>query len=325
MAVLNTVRALTTLVRPGMLPLIWLAVSFGFMVAHWEAGEHLRGLRPLGFALAAWSLGHIGTMWLNAARDQDQGPVAFGRSVSVPPYTAKLGFLALFLTIAIAIPAGPIIAVCAACLALLSVLYSHPRTAWKGHPVGGPFINVFGYGLITPFAGLTAGHGMVSVRTVWIFLLLALSMAGLFFAAQAFQQEEDRGRGDRTLVATHGPGTVLFATRACFGAVALLATIGTIIGWYPRACLWALPLVFWIDRHLLRWRADPTGGSPAHTKTLLRRLIVLLAAIVLAATTEHLADMLRGEQPAGRNTAQVPVPWFVLDPSHFAILPGPEA
>ena len=314
-------RALTTLIRPRMLPLMWMAVFFGFMVAHWEAGEHLRGLSPLLYTLAAWTFGHIGTMWLNAARDQDQGPVAFGQTAKVPPHTATLGLAALGMTILVAIPAGPVITTCALGLSVLSVLYSHPRTAWKGHPIGGPFINILGYGVITPLAGLVAGHGMVSARTVWLFAIMGLSMAGLYFAAQAFQQDEDRSRKDRTLVATHGPATVLRVTRACFGIAGALALVGTVAGWFPRGCLVALPLAWWVDRHLVRWQAQPDGGSPADTRTLLSRLMLLLGVLVLAAVTEHIGDMLRGERPAGRNTALVPAAWFGLEPTGVVLPP----
>ena len=297
-----------------MLPLVWLAIFFGYMVALWEAGAHLRGVSTLLYTLLAWTFGHIGTMWLNAARDQDRGPVAFGRTVGVPPHTALCGLAAIGATVICAVPAGPVITTCALGICGLSLLYNHPQAAWKGHPVGGPLVNIIGYGFLTPLAGLVAGHGMVGPRTVALFTIMGLSTASLYFGAQAFQQDEDQSRRDRTLVATHGPVTVLRVARTCLRVAGMLALAGTVFGWFPRACLVAAPLAWWVDRHLVRWQTQPGGGSPADVRTFLFRLLSLLLVLVLAAMTEHIGDMLHGERPAGRNTAVVPPAWFVLEP-----------
>jgi 1,4-dihydroxy-2-naphthoate octaprenyltransferase len=307
-----TTQALTTLVRPRMLPLMWMAVFFGFMVGHWESGVHFRGGPAFALALLAWTTGHAGTMWLNAARDRDDGPVAFGRAVRVPAHTARFGYGALALTLVFAAPAGPVVLGCAALTVVLSILYSHPATAWKGHPIGGPVVNIVGYGILTPLAGLAASNGTVSIRTVAIFVIMALCIGGLYFAAQAFQQEEDQSRGDRTLVATHGPQVVLTATRTCFMAAGTVALTGTLLGWFPRSCLVGLPLVWHVDRHLVHWRAQPGGGSPADAKQLVRRLLLLLFVLVTAAVVEYVWDQLHGAPPAGLNTAVVPQPWFAL-------------
>ena len=309
---MSRTRALTTLARPRMLPLVWMAVFFGFMLGHWEAGVHFRGGLHLALVMLSWTALHVGTMWLNSARDRDTGPVAFGESVAVPPHTARFAYFALLITLLASVLGGPIIAACGLLTVVLSVLYSHPTSAWKGHPIGGPFVNIVGYGILTPLAGLTAALGGVSPRTIAVFTMMALAMAGLYFAAQAFQADEDRARGDRTLVATHGPAVVLRTTRILFGTAVALALAGMAIGWFPLPCLIALPFVWRVDRHLVAWSRTPGGGSPHHAKVLVQRLVVLLAVLVTAAVTEHIYDLLQGELPAGLNTRRVPEPWFTL-------------
>lgn len=309
---MSTTTALRTLARPRMLPLVWMAVFFGYMLGHWEAGVHFRGGAALASCLVSWTALHVGTMWLNAARDQDDGPVAFGESARVPAPTAHLGYLALLLCLVAALPAGRVIFGCALGTVGLSILYSHPATAWKGHPVGGPLVNVVGYGILTPLAGLAAARGGVGARTLGVFGAMVLAMAGLYFAAQAFQAEEDRARGDRTLVATHGPRAVLRAARLSIGAASVLALLGAVVGWFPLACLVALPLAVRVDRHLVRWRELPGGGTPTQARRLVRLQLELLGVLVTAAVAEHIYDLLHGELPAGLNTRVVPEPWLLL-------------
>ena len=51
------------------------------------------------------------------------------------------------------------------------------------------------------------------IRTVVVWLCGGSGVLGCYFAVQAFQADEDRARGYRTLVATHGPKAVLLAGR----------------------------------------------------------------------------------------------------------------
>jgi len=303
---------LLVLARPRMLPLVWLVVFFGYMVGLWEAGVHPRGVSNLARLLFSWTLLHAGTMWLNAARDRDAGPVAFGQAVRVPPGTHRLGVVTLLLSLAPALSSGPTIAVCAGASVCLSLLYSHPSIAWKGHPIGGPAVNVLGYGILSPLAGIAASRGSISSRTLLLLSITAFAVAGLYFAAQAFQEEEDRARGDRTLVATHGPVVVLRTAQRCFASAGLLAIGGTLGGWFPLPCLLALPLAWRVAPHLRQWSAKPGGGGPADIQVLLRRLLHLLALLVCLAFAEHIWDLLHGELPAGRNTRVVPEPWIRL-------------
>ena len=150
------------------------------------------------------------------------------------------------------------------------------------------------------------------MRTVWVLGVTCLAMGGLSFAAQAFQQEEDQARGDRTLVATHGPWAAVTAARVFIGLANTLALVGSLLGWFPLACLVALPVALHVERYLARWAQVPGGGTPAHASGLLRRLLVLLGITVVAAIVEHIYDLFQGELPAGLNTRVVPEVWFTL-------------
>lgn len=304
-----TWRDWLALARPRMLPLLWLAVFFGYMLAHWEDGAALRGLERFGVVLAAWTLLHLGTMWLNAWRDQDAGPVAFGEAAQVPRGAAAAAGLALVACVGVAATAGPWIGASAAGAVGLSVAYSHPRTAWKGHPVAGPAVNMLGYGVLTPFAGLVAGGGGVGPRTLWVGGVLVLAMGGLSFAAQAFQQDEDRARGDRTLVATHGPQAAVRAARLMLDGAAVLALLGAALGWFPAACLVGLPLMALADRHLARWSRLPDGGGPQHARRLVQVLVLMLFVMVGGAIAAHVRGLVQGQPPAGQNTRVVPEHW----------------
>ena len=301
-----------TLARPRMLPLLWMAVFFGFMLGHWEAGAHFRGGTAFGVVMLAWSFLHLGTMWLNAARDRDEGPVMFGETAKVPSNAPRMGSVALALCALLACSQGPIIGGCGLGAVLLSILYSHPDIALKAHPLGGPAINILGYGLLTPVAGLAAARGGVGARTLGVLAITMMAMGSLSFAAQAFQQQEDTARGDRTLVATHGPWATITAARIFIGVANAMALLGSLLGWFPFACLVALPLAVHVDRYMARWAQIPGGGTPAHASGLIKRLLILLGVTVVAAIVEHIWDLLHGELPAGLNTAVVPEVWFTL-------------
>ena len=297
-----------------MLPLVWLALLFGYMVGHWEAGIDLQGIDRLAVAVVAWTALHAGTLWLNAARDRDEGPVLFGRSVRVPPGIVPAGYIALLVCVGFSLIVGGYMTAFALLAVLLSVGYSHPAVAWKGHPIGGPAVNMLGYGVLTPLAGLVAAMGGVGLRTLVFLLITLLAMGALTFAAQAFQQDEDRARGDRTLVATHGPRGAILGTRILLGSALVLTFAGCVWGLFPRICLVGMPWAWESDRYLGRWANEPNGGTPAHARGLIRRMLVLMVVLVVAAVSDYVWGQLHGTMPAGMSTAVVPSPWFVFGP-----------
>jgi hypothetical protein len=302
--VLGLIRALVALARPRLLPYVLLLVLAGYAWAHWDRALVVRA--PLGLlaVLVAWTLLHAGTLWLNALLDRDEGPVLMGATVRPPSGTAVAAYVALALAVVVAslASAGAGLA-CAAC-AVLAVAYSHPATAWKGHPLGGPLVNVVGYGLLSPLAGFAVVGVPADVRTLLVWPLGALGILGTYLAAQAFQQDEDRARGYRTLVATSGPAVVLGAARVAIGLAAAGGMALSAAGWLPRACV--LGAVGWIavDRYLAAWAREPGGGSEARARGFAARMLGAGVLGIVLAFASYAVDSFAGRPVAGLGTVR---------------------
>ncbi|MEO0603173.1 MAG: hypothetical protein AAF211_17170, partial [Myxococcota bacterium] len=184
---MSSLRAWWALSRPRLAPFVVLLPFLGWAYAHWDRALPTQNAGAfLGVAVAWWWL-HAGTLWLNAAVDRDEGEVLMGESVPVPPHTAWLGYVGLAVSVGLAALAHPVAGVAAAISALMAVLYSHPATLWKAHPVGGPFVNWFGYGILSPLAGWATADVAINPRTVVLWALGSVGVLGAYFAAQAFQ------------------------------------------------------------------------------------------------------------------------------------------
>jgi 4-hydroxybenzoate polyprenyltransferase len=299
----SSVRALVTLARARLWPFVVGLPLAGWAWAHWDRALPARGVEQLLVVIAAWTLLHAGTLWLNAAVDRDQGEVLFGRKAKVPAVAVPAGALALAATVPVAAVAGVWSAFAAAWCVVLAVFYSHPHRPWKGHPIGGPAVNVVGYGLLSPLAGWSVVGVLPDPRTQAVWAMAALGILGTTFAAQAFQADEDRARGYRTLVATHGPRATLTAARvviaiAFVGAVTLCA-----VGWLPRICLLGSVGFVVVDRWLGRWREEPGGGSERWARGFTWRLGGALVVGILLAYGEYVRESFADEPVAGLGTA----------------------
>lgn len=291
--------ALWDLARPrgavwvGVLPL------FGYGFAHWDRALLARSPEAVPIVFVAWILLHAGTMWLNAALDRDGGEVLYGRSVPVPDLAVPAGWAALIASVALASVAGPVPGLCALGCAALAVLYSHPRTAWKGHPWLGPATNALGYGFLSPLAGWWLAGVRGDPRTWVASALLVLWVLGCYFAAQAFQHDEDRARGYRTLVAVAGPARVLSAARLCLGASGGGFLALAVVGWFPRPSLLAVPVLVWALALLTPDRLS----EPRWTDRAFGRLLVFGWALLLLVTAEYLRELALDVPVAGWGTA----------------------
>ena len=299
---MSTARALWVLSRPRLAPYVVTLTFVGFMWAHWDRALRLRGLEDWLLVACSWLLLHAGTLWLNAALDRDEGEVLYGRTVPPPPGVSAYGYVALGLSVVVAAFAVPLAGVCAALCAVLSVLYSHPATRWKGHPIGGPLVNGLGYGLLSSLAGWSTTGLTANPRSVVIWLLSSFGVMGCYFAAQAFQRDEDAARGYRTLVVTHGPAATLTAARLCLGVGFVGGMVLSIVGWFPRICLAGIPLWWWVDDWLRRWSKLPDGGSAAHAQTMARRLLVAVVVCLCLVFGEYVRESLAREPVAGLGT-----------------------
>ncbi len=300
---MSTAAALWRLARPRLLPFVLFLPLIGFGWAHWDRALPLRGERALPFVLAAWALLQAGTLWLNAALDRDTGEVLLGRAVPAPPGVQFWGYAALLAAVALGAAAGPVAGAAVAVCALLSVLYSHPRTAWKGQPLLGPLVNWIGYGLLSPLAGWAVVGVGPDVRSVIAWLLGSLGVLGCYFAAQAFQGDEDARRGYRTLVVTHGPRGTLTAARLCLGVGFLGGTVLAAVGWLPRVCLAAWPLGLWVDHWLRRWADQPGGGGERWARGLALRLLLGAVLAIGLAYVDYFWAIAEGRPVAGLGTA----------------------
>ncbi len=302
----STASRLLILARPRGAALITCLPLVGFGYALWEVGSTVHPkvvAGSLALLASVWVFGHAGSMWLNAALDQDEGPVLLGRPVRVPPAAGRAGYLALAGSVALALPLGTVPLVATLICAVLAALYSHPRLALKGSPVGGPLVNGLGYGTLSPVAGWAAAGGVPTWRALVSLVFGVTFIFGAYFAAQAFQGEDDRRRGYRTLVVTHGAAWTLAVAHACLRLSVLGLLVMAALGAYPRALLVGAPLWLWADRHLSAWRRTPSANRSG---PLVSRLAWAAALTVAAAYADHFWLLAHDLSPGGCGTRIVP-------------------
>jgi 1,4-dihydroxy-2-naphthoate octaprenyltransferase len=308
--VVSSGRAWIRLARPSMLPLLLFSLVGGWGFGHWQDARPLTAAPQMALLAAAWICLHAGTLWLNAARDLDTGPVLFGAPTPVPPATRRLGALALGLSLLLSAPTGAIPAICALLCVGLAWRYSAPSQPWKADPILGPLVNILGYGLLTPLAGLGLVGDPSDPRAILAIAIGVFVIAGLTFAAQVFQAEEDRSRGDRTLVATHGPRVTLQVASWLLAIALGLCLFGLIAGFFPRTAAILLAPAFAMARHLHRWNRQPDPGDPTlgsdHARHLVRHLVRVVAMGMIGAFAQYVADSFEGGPVAGRATAFQP-------------------
>ena len=285
---MSTASSLVALARPKGTLLLLAVPLTGYGFAHWDYGIEARRPLALAFVLAAWSLLSAGSLWLNAALDGDEEGALFSNRVARPKHLVAFGYLALALSVAFAFIAGPWSgAACFACAAL-AILYSHPRTMWKAHPLFGPFVNGVGYGLLSWIAGFAIVGVAMSARTAAAMSLLTLFILGMYFAAQAYQREDDARRGYRTLVVTRGPAACLRVATICMRVTLASVFVLAAFGIYPRLVLLGFPAFILAERTMSRWRLAPGGGTPALAAEFAMRMLGGGTILVTLATIDAL-------------------------------------
>ncbi len=297
----SPLRALWGLTRPrgavwvALLP--WLGVGF----AHWDRALTLQvGAGALVGLSIAWGLLHAGTMWMNGALDQDRGEVLFGEPWPVPPQAVAAAWAALGGAVVVGAVVHPVTGACALGCALLAVLYSHPRTRWKGHPLLGPAVNLLGYGVLSPLAGWWLVGWPTNPRTLAIWAVFLAWILGCYFAGQAFQHDEDRARGYRTLVAVRGPRETVWAAAAALGLAGLGFFGLAAVGWLPRATLFAAPVLGWALVALF----GPVD-APGWSARVFGRLLWFGWVALGAVTADYFVADAAGDRPvAGLGTAR---------------------
>ena len=130
----------------------------------------------------------------------------------------------------------------------------------------------------------------MDLRTLLVWPLGAAGVLGAYFAAQAFQEKEDRARGYRTLVVTHGSNGAITAARICVGGAFLGGMLLVALGWLPRLCLIGAPLGLWVDRGFAVWSKQPGGGGAVWARRVTLRLLAASLLGLGLATIEYLID-----------------------------------
>lgn len=290
------------LARPRGLPWVLLLPAFGYGFGLWSWAQPLTDPGRLLGVLGAWLALHVGTMWLNAALDKDEGVVLLGRSAPVPPGMATGGLVALLLAVGIGPMIGAVPWLCVSLAAGLSLLYSHPATVWKGHAVLGPLVNVVGYGVLSPIAGWSVANVPAGPRTLVGLVALVFVVAATYVVAQAFQADEDRHRGYRTFAAVYGGRKALIAGRVAY-ALSFGLVVGLVaVGWFPRLCFTALPAMVWLDSHLSRWSQQPVPSAEP-VGAWIRCLAAIAGLLVGSAYAQYGWNVVFGGGVAGLGTA----------------------
>ena len=240
-------------------------LEWPIMTAHFLLGTLLAvGLHGhLKATLLGWvifvALLNGGTLAINSAFDNDEGDIGYLRQPPKPPrYLLHVSAVMLALSLGLGFLLPPVFAWSNAACVVMAVLYSVPPVRLKARAGWDLAINCVGFGLLTPLAGwgltgLAVPHGIRSVVIGFAFLFGAL-----YPPTQIYQIDEDRARGDRTLVIVLGEAVSLgFATGLAlvahlwfaWGAVqsgrnplplllSLAAWLGVLLPWWARWRHW---------------------------------------------------------------------------------------
>jgi 4-hydroxybenzoate polyprenyltransferase len=242
-------------------------------------------------AWAAWVVGlNGGTLAFNSAYDRDIEDVAYLRRPPEPPaYLAAFSLLLMIwgavLAWSVARPYGFLTAFCVG----LSVLYSHPRTRWKGVPGLDLIVNMIGYGAGTTLAGLLVGQVMLAAPDPhptpagWGLVGGFGFLFGSFYPlTQIYQIAADRRRGDRTLATALGvrASLALAILLGILAAVAFLAAAGLHTGQATLRSLGpvAVALIAWLG-HLVLWLVRAPGWSERQHERGMYRALALWALV----------------------------------------------
>lgn len=303
--------------RPVMGLYVSTLLAFGYGLAHWDHALNLRAWGGFLTLWVGWMALHVGTLLANAWRDRDSGPIAMGTARPVHPETGEVAFLALFGATVVGCAQGDLSGALLVACVLLAVLYSRPVNPWKGHRLLGPVVNIVGYGVATPLAGYLVVGVPFTLRAGLTLVGIASCVLAIYFFAQSYQEEEDRARGDETLVATHGTGAVIRVGQWCLRAGEAVFVILACIGFFPRTLLLTLVPMGSLDRRISRW----AGQIDAHDMTETNRVIRRAAYLVVFAFGLALAHHLWTVETEGRYAGYGTVSGHAVELVHEPTLP----
>lgn len=249
--------------RPAEWPVMAGHTALGWLLA--TGGRLPDGAAMLG--LFAWVVClNGGTLALNSAFDRDEGDVAYLRRPPPPPRGLAIGAITLMLAgLALTwnFPA-PWPWLYVACL-VMSLAYSMPPLRLKA--VGGAdwVVNMVGFGMLTPWAGWAITGRPLGVADALLLGAFCPLFAAFYPLTQLYQMDDDRARGDRTLVLRLGARRALAVALLAAGvAFAMLAAAAVFTGWSEDIGLrWAalgVATLAWIAV-LVPWYQNGVGWS----------------------------------------------------------------
>ncbi len=216
-------------------PMEWPIVAAHCAIGWWLATGVLWPSGTAWLAIAVWVVAlNGGTLALNSAFDRDEGDIAYLRNPPTPPRGLAIGATLLMLS-GLALTWGLPIEYRAVYLlsVVLSLMYSVPPLRLKA--VGGAdwVINMIGFGTLTAYAGWAITGRPLTVTAGLIFVGFCPLFAALYPLTQLYQMDEDRARGDRTLVLRLGGAQRSLAVAiVCTGiAFAAFLAAGWLAGW----------------------------------------------------------------------------------------------
>jgi lycopene elongase/hydratase (dihydrobisanhydrobacterioruberin-forming) len=214
---------------------------------------------PVKAALAGWFIFVLlmngGTLAINSAFDQDEGDVGYLRQPPKPPkYLLHVSAFMLALSLGLGFLLPTLFAWCNAACIVMSILYSVPPARLKARAGWDLLINCLGFGFLTPLAGWGLTGRPLAASFVWMCAGFACLFGTFYPMTQIYQIEEDRARGDRTLVIQMGAITGLLfalllsgAAHACF-VMSLVKAGRPVLPLGSSLLAWLVVLVPWLLR-----------------------------------------------------------------------------
>jgi 4-hydroxybenzoate polyprenyltransferase len=231
--------------------------AFPLMVGHVTAGVLLASqgsfaprqiVQGTAGALIWAGLGHSGTLALNSAFDRDEGDIGYlSDPPPVPRYLWLFGLVLIVLgAVGAALLPRQYLSAYLLCSAM-SIAYSVPPIRIKSHAGADVLNNALGYGALTFYGGWSA-LGRTLDPTIWTVLAGFFCLAAAAYPlTQFYQYEEDRMRGDRTLVIALGKRHSLIWSLT-FVPLAFCFFVGAARLYHPTPWSWVLlpAFVFWM-------------------------------------------------------------------------------
>jgi hypothetical protein len=178
--------------------------AWGFLLGEGRFASTQETLRFL-YVFLIFHIGAFGGLTaLNSFYDRDQGPIGGLWNPPPPPkYLWHFAWGVQLFGLVLVVLFGWQLTLIYAALLVLSLLYSHPRTRWKGHALGSLLIVVLGQGVLDCLAGAYTVERFRPSLPLWFGTVGATFVVAAFYPlTQLYQIGDDTQRGDKTLAAT---------------------------------------------------------------------------------------------------------------------------